>query len=94
MPSYRAGGYWATVLSQVKTYKATNSVFVTIQFGHNDQKVAAYEATYSANLKQFVLDVDNSGGIPVRYPHLASLKQKTKRYRKEERKRSRYTDVK
>lgn len=72
MPSYRAGGYWATVLSQVKTYKATHLVFVTIQFGHNDQKVAAYETAYSANLKQFVLDVDNAGGIPVRYPYPAS----------------------
>lgn len=94
MPSYRAGGYWATVLSQVKAYKATRSVFVTTKFGHNDQKVAAYEAAYSAYLKQFVLDVDNAGGIPVRYPYLASPKRKTKRYRKEERKRSGYTDVK
>jgi hypothetical protein len=42
---------------------------VNIQFGHNDQKVAAYEAAYLANLKQFVLDVDNAGGIPVSYSH-------------------------
>jgi predicted TIM-barrel enzyme len=72
MPSYRARGYWATVFSQVKRYKATHSVFVTIQFGHNDQKVAAYEAAHSANLKQFVLDVDNAGGIPVGYQSLAN----------------------
>ncbi len=68
MPSYRTGGYWATILSQVKTYKATHEVFVTIQFGNNDQKAPVYEATYSANLKQFVLDVNNAGGIPVRPP--------------------------
>jgi lysophospholipase L1-like esterase len=85
MPSYRAGGYWATVLSQVKTYKTTHEVFMTIQFGHNDQKVPAYETAYSANVKQFVLDKNNAGGIPVRHSHLASPKGK-RRYSKGERK--------
>jgi lysophospholipase L1-like esterase len=72
MPSYRDGGYWAVVLSQVKTYKATHEVFVTIQFGHNDQKIPVYEAAYLANFKQLVLDINNAGGIPVSYSLLAS----------------------
>jgi lysophospholipase L1-like esterase len=65
MPSYRESGQWAEILSLVGTYNATNEVIVTIQFGHNDQKVPAYEEAFSENLKQFVLDVKNAGGVPV-----------------------------
>jgi len=65
MPSYRASGEWAIILGLVGRYKATNEVIVTIQFGHNDQKNASYEAAYSANLKQMVLDVNKAGGVPI-----------------------------
>lgn len=65
LPSYRSSGEWAIILGLVKKYKATNEVIVTIQFGHNDQKNPVYEADYSANLKQFVLDVNNAGGVPI-----------------------------
>jgi len=65
LPSYRSSGEWATILSLVAKYKATNEVIVTIQFGHNDQKSASAEAAFSANLKQFVVDVKNAGGVPI-----------------------------
>lgn len=38
---------------------------MTIQFGHNDQKNPLYEQAFSANLKQFVADVNGAGGVPV-----------------------------
>lgn len=66
--SYRAGGYWTQILNQIAQYKAKHEVFVTIQFGHNDQKNPAYEKAFSANLKQFVADVNAAGGVPVSNP--------------------------
>jgi len=65
--SFRAGGDWATVLSQVVNHTETNEVFVTIQFGHNDQKPAANItlAQYSLNLAQFVQDVLSLNGTPI-----------------------------
>lgn len=65
--SFRAGGDWATVISQVKNHEANSSVYVTIQFGHNDQKPAANIslAQYSTNLGVFVDDVREAGGDPV-----------------------------
>jgi lysophospholipase L1-like esterase len=52
-------------LVSIAQYKAKHEVFVTIQFGHNDQKNPAYEQAFSANLKQFVADVNAAGGVPV-----------------------------
>ncbi|PYH96941.1 SGNH hydrolase [Aspergillus ellipticus CBS 707.79] len=65
--SYRSGGYWATVLSKVAEYKSDYRTFVTIQFGHNDQKPAANITVpeYTGNLEQFVRDVRNAGGTPI-----------------------------
>ncbi|KAE8358271.1 SGNH hydrolase [Aspergillus caelatus] len=65
--SFRAGGDWATVLSKVQEYKADYRVFVTIQFGHNDQNPAngVSLAEYTSNLEQFARDVKSAGGIPI-----------------------------
>ncbi|KAK5137880.1 hypothetical protein LTR08_006649 [Meristemomyces frigidus] len=65
--SFRAGGDWGEVLDEVESHKNSNEVFVTIQFGHNDQKPAANIslAEYSANLAQFVTDVRTAGGQPI-----------------------------
>lgn len=65
--SFRAGGDWARVLGNVSQYKDSNEVFVTIQFGHNDQKPAANIslAEYAANLAQMASDVKAAGGTPV-----------------------------
>ncbi|GME61414.1 Lipase GDSL [Neofusicoccum parvum] len=65
--SFREGGDWATVLSAVKNAKADYTPYVTIQFGHNDQKTDKNisVAQYSANLAQFVADVRDAGGNPI-----------------------------
>lgn len=51
----------------MKKYKSDYEVLVTIQFGHNDQKIAADEAAYSSNLQQLVNDVNSAGGTPVSF---------------------------
>ncbi|GKZ74335.1 hypothetical protein AnigIFM50267_011834 [Aspergillus niger] len=65
--SFRTGGDWATILSKVQAYKADYQVFVTIQFGHNDQTPASGVslAEYTNNLEQFARDVKSAGGIPI-----------------------------
>ncbi|PWY67588.1 SGNH hydrolase [Aspergillus sclerotioniger CBS 115572] len=65
--SFRAGGDWATVLSKVKEYKTDYRAYVTIQFGHNDQKPANNISLteYTKNLEQFATDVKNAGGTPI-----------------------------
>ncbi|EKG11069.1 Lipase GDSL [Macrophomina phaseolina MS6] len=64
--SFREGGDWATVLGAVEDAKADYTPYVTIQFGHNDQKTDKNIslAQYSANLAQFVADVRDAGGEP------------------------------
>lgn len=65
--SFREGGDWATVLKAVQNAKADYTPYVTIQFGHNDQKTDKNIslAQYSANLAQFVADVRDAGGNPI-----------------------------
>ncbi|KAK4499310.1 hypothetical protein PRZ48_009823 [Zasmidium cellare] len=65
--SFRAGGDWATVLSQITTHQAESNVYVTIQFGHNDQKAAANISIdqFKENLGAFVDEVRSLGGTPI-----------------------------
>ncbi|RAL04231.1 rhamnogalacturonan acetylesterase [Aspergillus ibericus CBS 121593] len=65
--SFRSGGDWATVLSKVEEYKTDYRAFVTIQFGHNDQKASANisVAEYTSNLERFATEVKNAGGTPI-----------------------------
>ncbi|TVY75737.1 Rhamnogalacturonan acetylesterase RhgT [Lachnellula suecica] len=65
--SFVAGGDWANVLSAVKSNKSTFDPYVTIQFGHNDQKAAANIsiADFEANLSKMVSDVRAAGGTPI-----------------------------
>ncbi|KAI5358361.1 putative SGNH hydrolase-type esterase domain, SGNH hydrolase superfamily [Septoria linicola] len=66
--SFRSGGDWATVLSQFPTYQAQNyHVYVTLQFGHNDQKPEKNIsiADYKSNLGVFIDEVRSSGGEPI-----------------------------
>lgn len=59
-------GVWNKLLTAVKP-----GDFVMIQFGHNDQKshnnklYADVENVYPANLRKFIADVKEKGGIPV-----------------------------
>jgi len=58
-------GRWETVIKQVKP-----GDYVFIQFGHNDQKPDEARhtdpgSTFDTNLKQFVKETQDKGGIPV-----------------------------
>jgi lysophospholipase L1-like esterase len=65
--SFRAGGDWARVLSSVNSSKSAYTPYVTIQFGHNDQKVAANISVlqFTTNLETMVSDVRAAGGTPI-----------------------------
>jgi len=65
--SFRAGGDWATVLDEIKTHTATHEVFVTIQFGHNDQKADKNISItdYAANLRTFAEEVTSALATPI-----------------------------
>lgn len=65
--SFRAGGDWDKVLATVKNVSSEYHPFVTIQFGHNDQKASANisVAEYTANLERFVQEAANAGATPI-----------------------------
>ncbi|KAH8880828.1 SGNH hydrolase [Thozetella sp. PMI_491] len=65
--SFVNGGDWAQVLGLVKNNTAKFDVFVTIQFGHNDQKAAANITMpqFQANLVSMAKDVKSLGGTPI-----------------------------
>jgi len=65
--SFVNGGDWAKVLASVTKYKASYTPFVTIQFGHNDQKATANisVAQFTANLEKMAQDVWAAGGNPI-----------------------------
>ncbi|KAI9681682.1 MAG: hypothetical protein M1822_007034 [Bathelium mastoideum] len=65
--SFRAGGDWSWVLGNASASLANYEPYVTIQFGHNDQKPAANIsiAEFTANLVQFVKDVRNVQATPI-----------------------------
>ncbi|GES66512.1 GDSL-like lipase/acylhydrolase [Aspergillus terreus] len=65
--SFRDGGDWDNVLSELAAHRADYKPYVTIQFGHNDQKPAAGISIeeYTSNLEQFAADVLNAGGTPI-----------------------------
>lgn len=65
--SFVAGGDWARVLSSVSSSKGAYDPYVTIQFGHNDQKAAANISVpeFTTNLENMVSDVRAAGGTPI-----------------------------
>ncbi|KAI1865318.1 uncharacterized protein JN550_008366 [Neoarthrinium moseri] len=66
--SFVKGGDWATVKGYVDSKKAEGyEVYVTIQFGHNDQKPAANISLeqYKTNLENLALDIKSRGGTPL-----------------------------
>ncbi|KAI0167827.1 SGNH hydrolase-type esterase domain-containing protein [Pestalotiopsis sp. NC0098] len=66
--SFVAGGDWANVTGYVDSKTADGyDVYVTIQFGHNDQKAAANISLdeYQANLENLANDVKSHGGTPL-----------------------------
>ncbi|KAH4059329.1 hypothetical protein HBI25_106290 [Parastagonospora nodorum] len=65
--SFRDGGYWASVLKGIAQFKADNRVYVTIQFGHNDQKENSGVSItqYATNLGVMADEVVKAGAIPI-----------------------------
>ncbi|PSN64743.1 SGNH hydrolase [Corynespora cassiicola Philippines] len=65
--SFRAGGDWANIISDIRSNKDEYDVFVTIQFGHNDQKNTSGVslAQYKTNLATFASEVNSAGGTPI-----------------------------
>lgn len=63
--SFRSGGDWDSVLSAVSEAAGSYTPYVTIQFGHNDQKTDEGLAAFKDNLVQFDADVRDAGGIPI-----------------------------
>jgi lysophospholipase L1-like esterase len=65
--SFRAGGDWGTVLDEIKSHTATHEVFVTIQFGHNDQKAPTgiTITDYANNLRTFANEVTSALATPI-----------------------------
>ncbi|KAF2853712.1 carbohydrate esterase family 12 protein [Plenodomus tracheiphilus IPT5] len=81
--SFRIGGDWAEVIKDIGTYKEDYRVYVTIQFGHNDQKATSGVtlADYKTNLGNFSAEVVAAGGTPILVTPLTrrSFDSKTKR---------------
>ncbi|CAN9458126.1 unnamed protein product [Alternaria alternata] len=65
--SFRAGGDWASVTKDIGTYKDDYNVYVTIQFGHNDQKPTSGVSLtdYRNNLATFASEVEQAGATPI-----------------------------
>jgi lysophospholipase L1-like esterase len=65
--SFRAGGDWGKVTKDIQSNKNKYNVYVTIQFGHNDQKETSGLTIeqYKNNLKKFADEVKSAGATPV-----------------------------
>lgn len=65
--SFRAGGDWDNVLARVRNSSSHYDPYITIQFGHNDQKAAANISIeeYTTNLEQFVHEARDAGATPI-----------------------------
>ncbi|KAF4305568.1 putative gdsl-like lipase acylhydrolase protein [Botryosphaeria dothidea] len=67
--SFRNEGLWDDTIEAVKNVSANGdyTAWVTIQFGHNDQKAAAGISLqeFSDNLAKFVDEVRDAGGYPI-----------------------------
>ncbi|EMD97335.1 carbohydrate esterase family 12 protein [Bipolaris maydis ATCC 48331] len=65
--SFRAGGDWGRVIKDISNHKEDYDVYVTIQFGHNDQKETSgvTPTQYRTNLATFASEVKSSGATPI-----------------------------
>lgn len=62
--SWKSNGRWDTLIKDVGTAKADFEPVVTIQFGHNDQKVMQLDE-FHANLVEIGNQIKAAGGTPV-----------------------------
>lgn len=65
--SFVAGGHWANITTHLKDGHEKYDCYVTISFGHNDQKPENNVSfpEYQANLIKFANEVKCLGGIPL-----------------------------
>ncbi|CBY01966.1 hypothetical protein IAQ61_006561 [Plenodomus lingam] len=65
--SFRTSGDWGNVTANIGTHKNRFRVYVTMQFGHNDQKPDSGVSlqAYSTNLDNFAKEVVTAGGTPI-----------------------------
>ncbi|KAK7403702.1 hypothetical protein QQX98_010505 [Neonectria punicea] len=65
--SFVRGGYWANVTDHTAKYAAKHDIYVTISFGHNDQKSGSGVNTtqYKANLIELGTTIKELGGRPL-----------------------------
>lgn len=62
--SWKSSGRWESLLRDISTAKSDFEPVVTVQFGHNDQKVMQLDEFHS-NLVSIGNDIKESGGTPV-----------------------------
>ncbi|KAK7409649.1 hypothetical protein QQX98_008164 [Neonectria punicea] len=62
--TFKANGRWEAVLKGTEDQLGDFSPIVTIQFGHNDQKVMNLDE-YKSNLTSLSADVTKAGGTPI-----------------------------
>lgn len=63
--SWKANGRWEALIESVEANSDEYEPIVTVQFGHNDQKVMELDE-FQAQLESIVADVTAAGGTPVR----------------------------
>ncbi|KAJ4362833.1 hypothetical protein N0V95_001207 [Ascochyta clinopodiicola] len=65
--SFRAGGDWNKVINEIGSNKDDHRVYVTLQWGHNDQKAnsGVTLADYKTNLATFAAEVSSAGATPI-----------------------------
>ncbi|KAF4998658.1 hypothetical protein FGRMN_2984 [Fusarium graminum] len=61
--SWKSNGRWGTLIQDIGAAKAEYEPVVTIQFGHNDQKVMALDE-FHANLVDIGNAIKEAGGVP------------------------------
>lgn len=65
--SFVEDGYWADTLALAHNHSTTHSVYITLQFGHNDQKPAANISLsdYGSNLLSLASQARQAGAEPI-----------------------------
>jgi lysophospholipase L1-like esterase len=62
--SWRAEGRWEKLVAGIESARVDYEPIVTIQFGHNDQKVLTLDE-FEKNLVNLATDIKKLGGTPV-----------------------------
>ena len=63
--TWKSNGRWKSLIKSVEAASEDYEPIVTIQFGHNDQKVMEVDI-FQTKLESIVADIKKAGGTPVR----------------------------